>query len=144
MGIYSQGSEVLEERIGIISGIILAALLLTRRRKKVPKYESVNGEKGSDEMLAPIWRPAGRKTNVAVVSAERQFDSHFLEEHLDLDLEEQQRNSNKTGYARIPTHEAALGDQCRCGYGEKDLLSTSLESGNSGEHSTAGGNSLSR
>ena len=44
--IYSQGSGVLEERIGIISGIILAvifiilifiltALLLTRRRKKV-------------------------------------------------------------------------------------------------------------
>ena len=90
--IYSQGSGVLEERIGIISGIILAvifiilifiltALLLTRRRKKVkpekkpglkiklltqvPKYESVNGEKGSDEMLAPIWRPAGRRTNVS-------------------------------------------------------------------------------
>ena len=34
--------------------------------------------------------------------------------------------------------------QYRCGYGEKDLLNTSLESGNSGEHSTAGGNSLSR
>ena len=34
--------------------------------------------------------------------------------------------------------------KCRCGYGEKDLLNTSLESGNSGEHSTAGGNSLSR
>ena len=153
--IYSQGSGVLEERIGIISGIILAvifiilifiltALLLTRRRKKekvklkpglkcqnltqVPKYESVNGEKGSDEMLAPIWRPAGRRTNVrkkshkkrlrslsqvAVVSAERQFDSHYLEEHLDLDLKEQQRvSSSKTGYARIPTHEAV--EQCRC------------------------------
>ena len=50
---------------------------------------------------------------VAVVSAERQFDSHYLEEHLDLDLKEQQRGSNKTGYARIPTHEAALVDQCR-------------------------------
>ena len=74
------------------------------------KYVSVNGEKGSDEMLAPIWRPAGKRTNVsdtenkkkspvellsqvAVVSTERQFDSHYLEEHLDLDLEEQQRNS---------------------------------------------------
>merc|ERR1712233_64603 len=119
--IYSQGSGVLEERIGIISFIILififTALLLTRRRKKVPKYESVNGEKGSDEMLAPIWRPAGRRTNVAVVSTERQFDSHYLEEHLDLDLKEQQRKiTNKTnGYARIPTHEAALVDQCRCG-----------------------------
>jgi hypothetical protein len=162
--IYSQGSGVLEERIGIISGIILAvifiilifiltALLLTRRRKKVPKYESVNGEKGSDEMLAPIWRPAGRRTNVAVVSAERQFDSHYLEEHLDLDLKEQQRvSSSKTGYARIPTHEAVLIDPCRCGNGgERDLLNTSLESGGSGcgsggsgEHSGGGGNSLSR
>jgi len=158
--IYSQGSGVLEERIGIISGIILAvifiilifiltALLLTRRRKKVPKYESVNGEKGSDEMLAPIWRPAGRRTNVAVVSAERQFDSHYLEEHLDLDLKEQQsKATNKTGYARIPTHEAVLVDQCRC---ERDLLNTSLESGGSGcgsggsgENSGGGGNSLSR
>jgi len=164
--IYSQGSGVLEERIGIISGIILAvifiilifiltALLLTKKRKKVPKYESVNGEKGSDEMLAPIWRPAGRRTNVAVVSTERQFDSHYLEEHLDLDLKEQQRMStnNKTnGYARIPTHEAALVDHCRCGNGgERDLLNTSLESGGSGcgsggsgENSGGGGNSLSR
>jgi len=159
--IYSQGSGVLEERIGIISGIILAvifiilifiltALLLTRRRKKVPKYESVNGEKGSDEMLAPIWRPAGRRTNVAIVSTERQFDSHYLEEHLDLDLKEQQRKGagNKTnGYARIPTHEqvALIGDQCRCSNGgERDLLNTSLESGGSGENSGGGGNSLSR
>ena len=158
--IYSQGSGVLEERIGIISGIILAvifiilifiltALLLTRRRKKVrktwdqtsksklwcqvPKYESVNGEKGSDEMLAPIWRPAGRRTNVsgrqsrksqtqkihispqvAIVSTERQFDSHYLEEHLDLDLKEQQRKGagNKTNdHAKMPIHEQA--DQCR-------------------------------
>ena len=100
----------------------------------MPKYESVNGEKGSDEMLAPIWRPAGRRTNVssqkkvtqekptktlsqvAVVSTERQFDSHYLEEHLDLDLKEQQQRkiTNKTnGYARIPTHEEAA-EQCRC------------------------------
>ena len=53
---------------------------------------------------------------MAVVSTERQFDSHYLEEHLDLDLKEQQRMStnNKTnGYARIPTHEAAA-EQCRC------------------------------
>ena len=49
------------------------------------------------------------------MSTERQFDSHYLEEHLDLDLKEQQRGSNKTGYARIPTHEqvALIGDQCR-------------------------------
>ena len=55
-------------------------------------------------------------SQVAVVSTERQFDSHYLEEHLDLDLKEQQRKStNKTnGYARIPTHEAALVDHCRC------------------------------
>ena len=52
---------------------------------------------------------------MAVVSAERQFDSHYLEEHLDLDLKEQQsKATNKTGYARIPTHEAVLVDQCRC------------------------------
>ena len=49
------------------------------------------------------------------MSAERQFDSHYLEEHLDLDLKEQQsKATNKTGYARIPTHEAVLVDQCRC------------------------------
>ena len=52
------------------------------------------------------------------MSTERQFDSHYLEEHLDLDLKEQQRKvaGNKTnGYARIPTHEqvALIGDQCR-------------------------------
>ena len=52
-------------------------------------------------------------SQVAVVSAERQFDSHYLEEHLDLDLKEQQsKATNKTGYARIPTHEAV--DQRRC------------------------------
>ena len=55
---------------------------------------------------------------MAVVSTERQFDSHYLEEHLDLDLKEQQRmstnNKNTNGYARIPTHEAALVDHCRC------------------------------
>ena len=52
---------------------------------------------------------------MAVVSTERQFDSHYLEEHLDLDLKEQQRKiTNKTnGYARIPTQEEAA-EQCRC------------------------------
>ena len=146
----------------------------------MPKYESVNGEKGSDEMLAPIWRPAGRRTNVsgtqsrkyqtqkiqissqvAIVSTERQFDSHYLEEHLDLDLKEQQRKGagNKTnGYTKMPTHEQA--DQCRwlistpkqqnndssfsrCG--EKDILNTSLESaGSAGDQSTICDKSLSR
>ena len=145
----------------------------------MPKYESVNGEKGSDEMLAPIWRPAGRRTNVsgrqsrkyqtqkiqissqvAIVSTERQFDSHYLEEHLDLDLKEQQRKGagNKTnGYAKMPTHEQAA--QCRwlisthkqqmltpifrCG--EKDILNTSLESAGSAlDQSTICDNSLSR
>jgi len=70
----------------------------------VPKYESVNGEKGSDEMLAPIWRPAGRRTNVAIVSTERQFDSHYLEEHLDLDLKEQRRKV-------VPTHRVRFGSK---------------------------------
>ena len=53
MVIYSQGSGVLEERIDIISGIILAvifiilifiltALLLTRRRKKVRRNMKSN------------------------------------------------------------------------------------------------------
>ena len=50
-------------------------------------------------------------SQVAIVSTERQFDSHYLEEHLDLDLKEQQKGSNKTGYARIPTHETV--EQCR-------------------------------
>ena len=54
-------------------------------------------------------------SQVAIVSTERQFDSHYLEEHLDLDLKEQQRKiTNKTnGYARIPTQEEAA-EQCRC------------------------------
>ena len=144
----------------------------------MPKYES---EKGSDEMLAPIWRPAGNRTNVsgrqsrkyqtqkfqispqvAIVSTERQFDSHYLEEHLDLDLKEQQRKGagNKTnGYTKMPTHEQAA--QCRwvltstlkqqnndssfsrCG--EKDILNTSLESAGSAlDQSTICDNSLSR
>ena len=50
------------------------------------------------------------------MSTEHQFDSHYLEEHLDLDLKEQQRMStnNKTnGYARIPAHEEAV-EQSRC------------------------------
>ena len=131
-------------------------------------------------MLAPIWRPAGRRTNVsgrqsrkyqtqkiqissqvAIVSTERQFDSHYLEEHLDLDLKEQQRKGagNKTnGYAKMPTHEQA--DHCRClistpkqqnNYssfsrcGEKDILNTSLESAGSAlDQSTICDNSLSR
>ena len=70
--IYSQGSGIIEERIGIISGIILAiifiillliliALFLTRR-KKDPQYTIVN-DKTKDEMLEPIWRPK-RKTKV--------------------------------------------------------------------------------
>ena len=131
-------------------------------------------------MLAPIWRPAGNRTNVsgrqsrkyqtqkihifsqvAIVSTERQFDSHYLEEHLDLDLKEQQRKGagNKTnGYAKMPTHEQA--DHCRClistpkqqnNYssfsrcGEKDILKTSLESaGSAGDQTTICDNSLSR
>ena len=89
------------------------------------------------------------------MSTERQFDSHYLEEHLDLDLKEQQRKGagNKTnGYAKMPAHEQA--DQCRwtpkqqnndssfsrCG--EKDILNTSLES--AGDRSTICDNSLSR
>ena len=48
------------------------------------------------------------------MSTERQFDSHYLEEHLDLDLKEQQRKvaGNKTnGYTNMPTHEQT--EQCR-------------------------------
>ena len=57
-------------------------------------------------------------SQVAIVSTERQFDSHYLEEHLDLDLKEQQRKvaGNKiNGYTKMPTHEqvALIGDQCR-------------------------------
>ena len=57
-------------------------------------------------------------SQVAIVSTERQFDSHYLEEHLDLDLKEQQRKvaGNKTNvYARIPTHKqvSLIGDQSR-------------------------------
>ena len=95
------------------------------------------------------------------MSTERQFDSHYLEEHLDLDLKEQQRKGagNKTnGYAKMATHEQV--DQCRwlistpkqqnnvssfyrCG--EKDILNTSLESAGSAlDQSTICGNSLSR
>ena len=38
---------------------------------QVPKYASVNGDKSSDELLAPIWKP-GRKTKVG----EGEYRSH--------------------------------------------------------------------
>merc|ERR1719334_1511912 len=88
--VYSQGSEVLEERIAIISGVILAiifiilifvliAILLSRKRKKEPKYQSVSEDNSKDIGVLPtIWKP-GRRSKVCLVSLEREFSEHYLE-----------------------------------------------------------------
>ena len=73
--IYSQGSGVLEERIGIISGIILAvifiilifillSIFLTRRRKADKKYSSLTDKSADTELLKPIWVPGRSVQNV--------------------------------------------------------------------------------
>merc|ERR1712126_152429 len=88
--VYSQGNEVLEERIAIISGVILAiifiilifvliALLLSRKRKKEPKYQSVSEDNCKDIGVIPtIWKPR-RRSKVCLVSLEREFSEHYLE-----------------------------------------------------------------
>jgi len=88
--VYSQGSEVLEERIAIISGVMLAiifiilifvliALLLSRKRKKEPKYQAVSGDMCKDTgVLATVWKH-GRRSKVCLVSLEREYSEHYLE-----------------------------------------------------------------
>ena len=126
-------------------------------------------------MLAPIWRPAGKRTNVSDTENKKRAQLNFsLRWQLcppSASLTPTTWRSTSTSTSRssrgTATRPATPGSQhmklllvtsagapdidrakktlqYRCGYGEKDLLNTSLESGNSGEHSTAGGNSLSR
>ena len=80
-------STALEERIGIISGIILAitffilifillTIVLSRRRKDTKKYSSLPN-KSKEELLTPIWIP-GKGSGVHVSSA-RQFAHDYHE-----------------------------------------------------------------
>lgn len=80
-------NTVIEERIGIISGIILAiifiilifiliAVLLTRRRKLSKKYTTLPS-KSQEELLTPIWVP-GKGSRVHV-SSSRQFVHDYTE-----------------------------------------------------------------
>ena len=80
-------NTVIEERIGIISCIILAiifiilifiliAVLLTRRRKLSKKYTTLPS-KSQEELLTPIWVP-GKGSRVHV-SSSRQFVHDYTE-----------------------------------------------------------------
>ena len=80
-------STAIEEKIGIISGIILAiifiilmfiiiTIILTRRRKDKTKYSSLEN-KSKDELLTPIWVP-GKGSRVHVSSV-REFVHDFHE-----------------------------------------------------------------
>merc|ERR1719167_1966619 len=64
----------LHERLGVISGIILAiifiilifillSIFLTRRRKADKKYSSLTDKSSSDELLKPIWVPGKKYVN---------------------------------------------------------------------------------
>ena len=99
-------NTAIEERIGIISGIILAiifiilifiliAFLLTRRRKVNKQYSSVP-DKSQDELLTPIWIP-GKVSRVHVSSA-RQFVNDY---HENGDV---QGLSDSSEYSRVPSH----------------------------------------
>jgi len=154
--VYSQGSEVLDERLAVISGIILAvifvilifiltALLLTRRRKKSPAYEPVTGDKGTEPLVSPIWRK-GRRTKVSIVSSELEYEEHYLESH-----EKLIGSGARTPRYQILTAPVLNSHGREAGAWEhrpEDILDVSIESGDSStDHSAEGGvrgNSLSR
>ena len=146
--IMSQNTAI-EERIGIISGIILAivfiilifiliAFILTRRRKVDKKYSNVL-EKSKDELLTPIWIP--ENASRVHVSSARQFANDY---HENGDV---QGLSDSSEYSRVPTRMKNQKGQ----YSPKlpivpdNLLDVSLESysgdsctDNSRNHSLAG------
>ena len=128
--IMSQNTAI-EERIGIISGIILAiifiilifiliAFLLTRRRKVNKQYSSVP-DKSQDELLTPIWIP-GKVSRVHVSSA-RQFVNDY---HENGDV---QGLSDSGQYSKIGTQNT---HKYNCKHSFKMDISMESHSGDSG------------
>jgi len=101
-----------EEKIGVISGIILAiifiilmfiliAFLLSRRRNLDKKYSSLP-DKSQEDLLTPIWIPG--KTSHEHVSSARQFEHDYHENGGVQGL------SASSGYSHVPTHNTQ--DKC--------------------------------
>ena len=99
-------SIAIEEKIGIISGIILAiifiilmfiiiTIILTRRRKDKTKYSSLEN-KSKDELLTPIWVPG--KGSQVHVSSVREFVHDYHEN------EELHGLGDKSESSQVPTH----------------------------------------
>ena len=145
--IMSQNTAI-EERIGIISGIILAiifiilifiliAFLLTRRRKVNKQYSSVP-DKSQDELLTPIWIPGKGKASHVHVSSDRQFVNDY---HENGDV---QGLSDSSEYSRV--HSYNTQDMKCHNYKYSPQLEVSMES--QGEDScmnqSVTGNTLSR
>jgi len=100
-------SMAMEERIGIISGIILAiifiilmfimiALFLTKRRKQKAKYSSVPN-KLQDDLLTPIWIAGKESQSPRHVSSARQFGHDYHEEG------DVQGLGASSQYSKVPT-----------------------------------------
>ena len=100
-------SMAMEERIGIISGIILTiifiilifiliALLLTRRRKQKAKYSHVPN-KSQDDLLTPIWIAGKESRSHRHVSSARQFGHDYREN------DDVQGLGASSQYSRVPT-----------------------------------------
>ena len=141
--IMSQNTAI-EERIGIISGIILAiifiilifiltAFLLTSRRKVNKQYSSVPN-KSQDELLTPIWIPG--KVSRVHVSSTRQFVNDY---HENGDVQ----GLSDSKYSRVPSNKTEK-------YKHSPKLDVSMET-HSGEsctdysgHPSTAGNTLSR
>ena len=99
-------SIAIEEKIGIISGIILAiifiilmfiiiTIILTRRRKDKTKYSSLEN-KSKDELLTPIWVPG--KGSQVHVSSVREFVHDYHEN------EELHGLGDKSELSQVPTN----------------------------------------
>jgi len=78
----------LHERLGVISGIILAiifiilifillSIFLTRRRKADKKYSSLTDKSSSDELLKPIWVPGKKSRSQIQVGAAKEYVNEF-------------------------------------------------------------------
>ena len=145
-----------EEKIGVISGIILAiifiilmfiliAFLLSKRRKQDKKYSSVP-DKSQEDMLTPIWIPG--KTSRVHVSSAKQFD-HDYHENSDM-----QGLNTCSGYSKLPTQNT---QEPKChDYSQKlpivpdNTINISMESDsgesctNSTRNNSTAGNTISR
>ena len=143
--IMSQNTAI-EERIGIISGIILAiifiilifiliAFLLTRRRKVNKQYSSVP-DKSQDELLTPIWIPGKGKASRVHVSRTREFVNDY---HENGDVQ----GLSDSEYSRVPSNNTE-----KFKYSPKLDVSMETYSGESCKdyngHPSTAGNTLSR